>query len=116
VYLNRDEVAVEAVRTLRAAAGPEPYNERLRRLVDELTAGSPEFSALWARHEVRRKSIGDKRFRHPVVGEVALSYTTLTVNGSPDQTLSIYRAQPGSDSEWALDRLRSELGSAPVQE
>ncbi|WP_216900364.1 helix-turn-helix transcriptional regulator [Nocardia alni] len=112
VYLNWEEVAVEAVRTLRAAAGPEPHNERLRSLVTELTVGSPEFAALWARHEVRKKTIGAKRFRHPIFGEIALSYTSLTVNNSMGQTLSVYRAEPGSDSERSLERLRSDMDAS----
>lgn len=106
VYGNWPEVAAEAVRTLRASVGPEPHGQRARRLVAELAAGSGEFASLWARQEVRDKTIGAKRFRHPVVGELTLTYTNLTVNHSVGQTLSVYRAEPGSPSERALDHLR----------
>lgn len=106
VYINWSEVAVEAVRTLRAAAHPATRDDRQRRLVRELTAGSREFAALWVRHEVREKTIGEKRFRHPLAGEIALTYTTLAINGSERQILSIYRAAPGSPSQQALQRVR----------
>lgn len=106
VYGNWSEVAAEAVRTLRAGVGPEPRDRRARCLLAELGAGSREFASLWARQEVRDKTIGAKRFRHPVVGELTLTYTTLTVNDSVGQILSVYRAEPGSPSELALNRLR----------
>lgn len=112
VYINWSEVAVEAVRTLRAAAHPATRDDRQRRLVRELTDGSHEFAALWARHEIREKTIGEKRFRHPLAGEIALTYTTLAVNGSDRQILSVYRAAPGSPSQQALQRLR-DLQHAP---
>jgi hypothetical protein len=60
VYINWTEAAAEAVRTLRAA-GPAVRDGRQRRLIDELTAGSEEFASLWARQEVREKTIGEKR-------------------------------------------------------
>ncbi|ATL69064.1 helix-turn-helix transcriptional regulator [Nocardia terpenica] len=106
IYGNWSEVAAEAVRTLRASVGPAPHDQRARCLVAELVAGSPEFASLWARQEVRDKTIGAKRFIHPVVGELTLTYTTLTINNSAGQTLSVYRAEPGSPSQRALDHLR----------
>jgi transcriptional regulator with XRE-family HTH domain len=105
VYVNWPEVAAEAVRTLRAAAAPAVRDDR-QRLLEELTAGSNDFASLWARHEVRDKTIGEKRFRHPVIGEIALTYATLAVNDSDGQVLSVYRAAPGSPSKQALERLR----------
>lgn len=106
VYINWSEVAVEAVRTLRAAAHPATRDDLQRFLVRELTAGSREFGALWARHGIREKTIGEKRFRHPLAGEIALTYTTLAINDSDRQILSVYRAAPGSPSQQALRRLR----------
>ena len=107
VYINWSEVAAEAVRTLRAAAAhPGARDNRQRILVRELTAGSREFSALWGRHEIREKAIGEKRFRHPLAGELVLTYTTLAINDSDRQILSVYRAAPGSPSQQALQRLR----------
>jgi transcriptional regulator with XRE-family HTH domain len=113
VYINWSEVAVEAVRTLRAAADPATRDDSQRRMVRELTAGSREFATLWARHEVREKTIGEKRFRHPLTGEIALTYTTLAINDSDRQILSVYRAAPGSQSQHALQRLQ-DLQYAPT--
>ncbi|KQY29047.1 hypothetical protein ASD42_26495 [Nocardia sp. Root136] len=63
---------------------------------------SEDFRRLWAKHEVRAKTAGQKRFTHPLVGELALSYETFTVNGAPGQTLVVYHAEPGSDAEQSL--------------
>ena len=113
VYINWSEVAVEAVRTLRAAAHPATCDDRQQLLVRELTDGSREFAALWARHEIREKTIGEKRFRHPLAGELVFTYTTLAINGSDRQVLSVYRAAPGSPSQQALQRLR-DIEHAPA--
>ena len=115
VYINWSEVAVEAVRTLRAAAHPATRDDRQQLLVRELADGSREFAALWARHEIREKTIGEKRFRHPLTGEIILTYTTLAINDSDRQVLSVYRAAPGSRSQRALQRLR-DLQHAPASD
>jgi transcriptional regulator with XRE-family HTH domain len=101
VYINWTDVATEAVRTLRTATNPADGPER-QQLVSDLSAGSQEFARLWARFEVREKTIGIKRFRHPDLGEIALDYSTLTLNDSTGQILSVYRATPGSPAEAAL--------------
>jgi hypothetical protein len=45
-------------------------------LVGELTLNSGVFAALWTRHDVREKTHGSKRMRHPLVGELTLEYET----------------------------------------
>ncbi|MEV1007963.1 helix-turn-helix transcriptional regulator [Streptomyces sp. NPDC049881] len=103
-----ERVAASTVAGLRASAGDDADDPRLVRLVGELCLRSEPFRRLWARHDVRRKTReATKRFRHPLVGELTLSYETLTVNGAPDQQLVLYRAEPGSPSEQALTLLGS---------
>ena len=104
VYVNWSEVAAEAVRTLHTAAAPA-WDEERNRLVAFLSSRSPEFVELWSRFDVREKTIGVKRFRHPELGEIALSYSTMTINESDGQILSVYRADPGSPAEGALRTL-----------
>jgi hypothetical protein len=45
--------------------------------------------------------------RHPVVGELYLYPNRFNIPHSGGQHMLTYRAEPGSDSDRALDRLRS---------
>ena len=56
----------------------------------ELSLTSERFRSLWARHDVREKTHGTKRFVHPQVGELTLHYETFAVAGSSGQVLSVY--------------------------
>jgi hypothetical protein len=51
--------------------------------------------------------MGVKQFRHPVVGELTLSYNRLDLAADPGQTIFSYAAEPGSRSEDALKLLGS---------
>jgi hypothetical protein len=68
---------------------------------------SEEFRRLWASHEVRRKSHGPMRLRHPLVGELRVAYETFPLSDDPDQMMVTYHAEPGSDSATALRLLTS---------
>jgi len=100
-------VAAQTVASLRASAGADLDDPRLTALVGELSLKSEDFRRLWARHDVRAKTAGIKRFLHPMVGELTLSYESFTVNGAAGQMLLVYHAEPGSPSEQALALLGS---------
>ncbi|MEU5262061.1 helix-turn-helix transcriptional regulator [Amycolatopsis sp. NPDC021455] len=106
-YPDWERVAVNTVGGLRAAAGLDPDDPRLIETVGELSVKSADFRRLWARHDIRQKTHETKRFRHPQVGELTLSYEALTVNSAPGQQLIVYQAEPGSPSEAALALLGS---------
>ncbi|MEU9166636.1 helix-turn-helix transcriptional regulator [Streptomyces sp. NPDC048420] len=106
-YPDWDRVAVNSVAGLRANAGTDHDDPRLIATVGELSLKSEEFRRLWARHDIRQKTRETKRFRHPMVGELALDYESLTVNSAPGQQLVVYQAEPGSPSEQALSLLGS---------
>ncbi len=105
LYADWDRVARDNVAVLRLAAGRYPDDPELAALIGELTVKSPEFARWWAAHDVLRRSHGTKRFRHPVVGELTISYEALTLPDDPEQTLFIYSTEPGSPSRHALDLL-----------
>ncbi len=102
IYPDWEAVAAETVATLRAAAGADLDDPRLTELVGELSLKSEDFRRLWARHDVRVKAAGEKRFVHPMVGELRLEYESFAVNDAPGQLLVAYHAQPGSPSQRAL--------------
>jgi transcriptional regulator with XRE-family HTH domain len=106
-YGDWDRVANETVAILRSAAGRDPYDRDLSDLVGELATQSAAFRTRWAAHNVRFHNTGVKRFNHPVVGELHLSFNRLDLAADPGLTLFTYAAEPGSRSEDALKLLGS---------
>ncbi|MFI6685835.1 helix-turn-helix domain-containing protein [Streptomyces sp. NPDC050485] len=105
-YRDWAVVAQGCVAALRAA-NPAPDDQRLQRLVGELSVRNHDFARMWARHEVRAKTASAKRFRHALVGDLTLDFETFSVNSAPGQHLVVYRAEPGSAAEQSLALLGS---------
>lgn len=99
------QFAREVVADLRAAAGRYPDDVEIRDLIDELLASSPEFTALWADHEVAIQRAMCKSITHPLVGTINLLCEMLVVPDC-DQRVLIYTAEPGSRSHEALQLLK----------
>ncbi|MBI0312587.1 helix-turn-helix transcriptional regulator [Streptomyces javensis] len=106
-YQDWDRAAQATVAHLRQAAGYEPDSPRLRGLVATLTEHGADFARLWNSHSVRGKAQEGKRFLHPDVGPLTLSYQAFDVREAPGQQLVIYHAEPGSGSAEALHLLGS---------
>src|SRR6185312_15113102 len=96
-----------SVAILRSAAGRDPHDRELSDLVGELATKSEAFRTRWAAHDVRFHNTGVKRFNHPVVGDLELTYNRLDLAADPGLTLFTYSAEPGSRSEDALKLLGS---------
>jgi transcriptional regulator with XRE-family HTH domain len=95
----------ESVADLRAAVARYPADPGVRRLVAELSARSPLFTALWAEHDVEVRRSSTKRIAHPVVGTFEVDCETLHIQ-ERDQRLVIYTAAPGTPSHEALRLLK----------
>jgi hypothetical protein len=108
-YLDWDGAANVTVALLRTEAGRDPHNKELRELIGELSTVSEEFRARWATHNVRLHHGGKKQFIHPDVGCVDLAYVTMDVSAHRDRALAltVYTAEPGTDSEDRLKVLAS---------
>ncbi|GHE56920.1 DNA-binding protein [Streptomyces longispororuber] len=109
-----DQKASDMVSFLRMDAGCYPNDPRLSALVGELSVKSETFRRLWAAHDVREKGHGVKRLRHPLVGELTLSYETLRLADDSEQFLVTYHAEPGTPSAESLRLLASWTADAPV--
>lgn len=99
------ESARETAGVLRTAVTQFPHDVALRGLTDELLARSSDFARLWDEHDVEVPSAGPKRYRHPVVGELELLHEVAQL--SDEHWIHLYWAEPGSESELALERLGS---------
>lgn len=106
-YVEWDRIAREVVAVLRSEAGRQPYDRDLSDLVGELSMQSEVFRTLWADHDVRFHDTGVKRLRHPVVGDLHLTFESMQLAADPGLTMSVYSAEPGSRSEEALNLLAS---------
>lgn len=114
LYRDWECKATEVVSVLRLYAGCYPEDPALLALVGELSVRSEEFRSLWAAHTVADKGHGTKVLRHPLVGEMTLTYESMQVaGGDPDLMLITYQAEPGSASADAL-RLLAQWGVEEV--
>ena len=106
-YVDWDQVAHDIVAMLHAEAGRDPYDRDLSDLVGELSTRSEAFRMLWAAHDVHRHDTGVKRFHHPIVGDLTVTYENLELTADPGLTMFVYTAEPGSRSAEALGLLAS---------
>ncbi|WP_141206702.1 helix-turn-helix domain-containing protein [Streptomyces griseorubiginosus] len=107
LFVEWDQKAYDMVSHLRMDAGCHPDDPLLSTLVGELSLKSEEFRRLWATHDVKEKSYGVKRLRHPLVGDLALHFESFRLSDGTDQALITYHAEPGSPSAEALRLLAS---------
>jgi transcriptional regulator with XRE-family HTH domain len=114
-YVDWQRVAKDLVAHLRSEAGRNPYDRGLSDLVGELSTRSTEFRNWWAAHNVRYHQSGTKRLRHPIVGELELSYEVMELTADTGLTISVYTADPGSRSHEALDLLASWTATGEEQ-
>ena len=106
-YTDWEQVATDAVAILRSEAGRDPYDRGLSDLIGELSTRSDTFRTRWAAHNVRFHDTGVKRFHHPVVGDLELTFETMGLAADAGLMLFVYTAEPGSKSEEALNLLAS---------
>src|SRR5436190_17686544 len=95
----------DMVAALRTQAGHNPYDRDLSDLIGLLSTRSEEFRVLWARHGVRFHRSGTKRFVHPPVGPLTLTFERLELPADPGLAIVTYSAEPGSPSEANLAEL-----------
>lgn len=100
-----DRAADDAVAALRAEAGRDPFNRGLTDLVGELSTRSDAFRTRWASHDVRLHRTGVKHFRHPVVGELHLSFDVMELPADPGLSLIAFSGEPASPDDDALQLL-----------
>jgi len=106
-HVDWERAAKDCVALLRSEAGRNPHDRQLSDLVGELATRSDEFRALWAAHNVRLHVKGVKRFNHPIVGELELSFDRLELMADSGLMMVAYTAEPGSRSHEAFDLLAS---------
>jgi transcriptional regulator with XRE-family HTH domain len=115
-FADWERAAKDTSALLRSEAGRNPFDRELSDLVGQLSTQSEEFRGHWATHNVRLHNRGEKRFTHPVVGELELSYNRIELPADPGVMIVAYTAEPGSRSAEAFSLLASWAASEEAQE
>jgi transcriptional regulator with XRE-family HTH domain len=116
-YPHWSTAADTCVAILRTEAGRDPHDKALHDLVGELSTRSPEFRRRWGAHDVRLHGAGIKHFHHTVVGNLELAYESVDMISDPGLSMTIYVAEPASETAHALELLASwdaSIADAPV--
>jgi len=106
-FVDWERVANDAAAMLRLEAGRNPHDQALIELVGELSTKSEIFRQRWASHDVQFHRSGQKRLRHPVVGQLDLNYESVELPSEPGLVLNVYTAPAGSPTSDALKVLAS---------
>ncbi|WP_034592645.1 helix-turn-helix transcriptional regulator [Hamadaea tsunoensis] len=102
LYADWPAKVADVAAYLRLDAARHPDDPYTAALLAELTEASPQFRAAWAEHGLKDKTHGSYVYRHPVVGELELSFEALRFPDEPDQALVMHIVEAGSASETAL--------------
>ena len=111
-YRDWDGAADIVVALLRAEAGRDPGDSGLANLIGHISGRSEDFRARWATHDVRRYRTGLKHLRHPVAGDLALTFEAMDLPADDGLILTACTADPGSASHDALKLLANWAGAA----
>jgi transcriptional regulator with XRE-family HTH domain len=90
LILDWEQMARGMIHTFRASRAQAQDKLPFDRLIEELSALSPEFRAWWPDTEVKGFDEGSKRLRHPTSGHIDFTYVALTPEGRPDLSLVTY--------------------------
>jgi transcriptional regulator with XRE-family HTH domain len=107
LFVDWESQAADVVGALRLDAGCHPDDPQLSALIGELSVKSKVFHRLWARRDVKEKSHGTRRLRHPLVGDLTLSFESFRLPDDPELCLVAYHARPGSTAAENLQLLAS---------
>jgi transcriptional regulator with XRE-family HTH domain len=104
-YLNMDEQLPRLVGTLRASFAQHLGEPAWTGFIRQLSAASPEFAQMWARHDVARPAPTIKRFWQGGAGVLTMRSTSLTVAGMPEARIVTYTPADDHTRGWLLGAL-----------
>jgi hypothetical protein len=104
--IDWEQVARQAVSTLRADSSANIDDIQLGRLIDELSRESPRFREWWMRHEATAFTTGQLRFNNPVVGPITVNFESFPIAGAVGQSLGIAFPAVGGVDEEKIEQLR----------
>jgi transcriptional regulator with XRE-family HTH domain len=115
-FVDWDRIARDAAAMLRLEAGRNPHDPGLIALVGELSTQSELFRQRWASQDVQYHRSGQKRLRHPIVGQLDLHFESMQLPSEPELTLNVYTAAPGTPAADGLKVLASWAATQDIAE
>ncbi|WP_369375146.1 helix-turn-helix transcriptional regulator [Promicromonospora sp. Populi] len=120
-FVDWERIAKDSASYLRLEAGRNPHDPDLVALVGELSTQSELFRQRWASHDVRLHRSGQKRLRHPVVGQLDLNFESMDLPSEPGLVLNVYTAAAGTPAadglallaSWAATQEAAEITGQP---
>ncbi|MFE1199881.1 helix-turn-helix transcriptional regulator [Streptomyces olivaceoviridis] len=112
LYADWEQVAADTAAMLRMDAGRHAADPELRALVDDLSQRSSVFRRMWCDQRVVERTAGTKAYRHPVVGDLTVTYQAMALAGEEDQILFVYTTSAGTADQTALRLLAAWASSA----
>lgn len=115
LYAGWENCTLDVVGHLRLATGKYPEDPHLASLIGELAMGSERFCRLWARADVRARTLGRKTYWHPLVGLLELHHENFALPDESGIELLVLYAAPAGPAEDALRLLadvRADNGHA----
>lgn len=109
-----NRAADDTVALLRVAAGRDPYDKSLTDLIGELSTRSDDFRVRWGAHDVKLHRTGTKHIRHPVVGDLYLSYDVMDLSADPGLSLVAFTAVADTPADEGLRLLGSWAATQPA--
>lgn len=103
---NWEGVARFSVASFRADAARSGASEKVKNLVDELSALSPEFAEMWRENEVGGYGEGTKHVWHPSAGPIVLEYSAFAVDGQSDLRMIVFTPATPADAAQIGSLLR----------
>lgn len=114
-YRHWEADARQIVAILRAEAGRSPYDKALSGLVGELSTRDDFFRKLWGAHDVKVHRTGSKSVHHPLVGDLDLTFESMTLASHPELSLLAFSAEPGTSSHEGLQLLANLTATGTAQ-
>ena len=102
-------VARFVVASFRIDAARAGADAEVAALVEELSAASPDFAAMWRDNNVQTHGDGVKQLRHPNAGPITLEYSAFAVDGRPDLGMVIYNPATPEDAALVRRLVRGEV-------
>ncbi|MFC4118278.1 helix-turn-helix transcriptional regulator [Nonomuraea zeae] len=96
-YVDWESKARDDIAYLRGSMSRFPGDEELRELVEELSAGSAEFRAMWAEHPVSNCASISRGYRHPELGVITLTAELLRTPDDEGQGVVIFHPDPAAE-------------------
>jgi len=107
MLLDWEDHAEIMVANFRSSASRLVGDSQVAELIEDLQRVSPEFQALWHRHDVKSRMEGVKVYEHPVVGRLVFEYATFWTEWSSDLRLVTLAPVPGTGTADKLLQLTS---------